>query len=76
MPYSNIDELPESVRSSLPKHAQDIYLAAYNNAQKQYSSSSKRRGKASLEEVAHKVAWSAVKNEYKKDSKTDSWVKK
>ena len=43
---------------------------------KQYENPKKRRGgaKEDVEEVAHKVAWAAVKKEYKK--KGDEWVKK
>jgi cation transport regulator len=60
----------------LPSHAQHIYKKAHKNALKQYKSPSKRReGKhQSREQVAHKVAWSAVKKEYKK--KGDRWVPK
>jgi len=76
MPYKDVNELPESVRNSLPKHAQEIYLAAYNNASEQYADPEKRRGTASLEEVAHKVAWAAVKKEYKKDRKTGEWKRR
>jgi len=36
MPYKTIDELPESVRNILPKHAQEIYIKAYNNVWEQY----------------------------------------
>jgi cation transport regulator len=73
MPYIDVDELPESVKNSLPQHAQEIYLAAYNNASEQYADPKTRRGAASLEEVTHKVAWAAVKKEYKKDRKTGEW---
>jgi cation transport regulator len=61
---------------TLPSHAQKIYTKAHKNALKQYESPSKRReGKhQSKEQVAHKVAWSAVKKEYKK--KGDTWVSK
>src|SRR5687768_10646528 len=61
---------------TLPSHAQKIYSKAHKNALKQYESPSKRReGKhQSKEQVAHKVAWSAVKKEYKK--KGDKWVPK
>lgn len=61
---------------TLPSHAQKIYTKAHKNALKQYSSPSKRRGgkRQSKEQVAHKVAWSAVKKEYKK--KGDKWVPK
>ena len=61
---------------TLPSHGQKIYNKAHKNALKQYSSPSKRRGgkQQSKEQVAHKVAWSAVKKEYKK--KGDKWVPK
>ena len=61
---------------TLPSHAQKIYSKTHKNALKQYESPSKRReGKhQSKEQVAHKVAWSAVKKEYKK--KGDRWVSK
>lgn len=76
MPYQSVGELPESVRNNLPEHAQDIYLAAYNNALAQYEDPKKRRGGATLEEVAHKVAWAAVKKEYRKDKQSGTWEKK
>ena len=46
MTYETIDELPKSVRSNLPKHAQEIYKEAYNNAWKEYSDPEERRGDA------------------------------
>lgn len=60
----------------LPSHAQKIYREAHKNAVKQYSNPSKRReGKQqSKEQIAHRVAWSAVKKEYKK--KGETWVQK
>ena len=76
MPYQSVEELPESVQNNLPKHAQEIYLAAYNNASEQYVNPEKRRDDASLEEVAHRVAWAAVKKEYKKERKTGEWIRK
>jgi len=66
MPYEKLSELPDNVRSSLPRHAQEIYRAAFNNAWDQYKDEKNRRGDSSREEVAHKVAWSAVKQEYEK----------
>ena len=61
---------------TLPAHAQEIYSKAHKNALKQYQIPSKRRGgkRQSKEQIAHKVAWSAVKKEYKK--KGDKWVPK
>jgi cation transport regulator len=48
---------------TLPSHAQHVYRKAHRNALSQYKSPSKRRGgrRQSREQVAHKVAWSAVK---------------
>jgi cation transport regulator len=75
MPYDKLSELPDSVRNVLPKHAQEIYQAAYNNAWDEYADDDKRKKGSSREETAHAVAWSAVKQEYEKgdDSK---WHKK
>jgi cation transport regulator len=58
---------------NLPSHAQKIYREAHKNAVKQYSNPSKRRGgkQQSKEQIAHKVAWSAVKKEYRK--KGEKW---
>lgn len=64
MPYRSIKTLPKSVRDNLPKKAQEIYMKVFNNADEKYKD----------EVIAHKVAWSAVKKEYKK--KEGKWVKK
>ncbi len=66
MPYRSNQELPESVKNVLPGHAQDIYREAFDNAWAEYADPSKRRRNESLEEVAHKVAWAAVKKRYEK----------
>ena len=66
MPYSSINELTDSVQGVLPKHAQDIYKEAFNSAYDEYKSPRDRRGDEDREEVAHKVAWSAVKKKYAK----------
>jgi len=60
----------------LPEHAQEIYKKAHDNALKQYQKPEKRRGskRESAEQVAHKVAWAAVKNKYEKEG--DRWVEK
>jgi cation transport regulator len=66
MPYESITDLPEAVRAHLPKHAQEIYLGAFNNAWEHYGPPSHRRDGSSREETAHRVAWSAVKANYEK----------
>jgi cation transport regulator len=74
MPYKRVNDLPEAVREHLPKHAQEIYLAAYNNAWEEYRDPQERRADASREETAHRVAWAAVKQKYEKQG--DRWVAK
>lgn len=69
MPYKDIEDLPDSVKSHLPLHAAEIYLSAFNNAWKQYSD------KANREQTAHRVAWAAVKKQYEKDP-SGRWVRK
>lgn len=65
MPYDSLKDLPKGVKDNLPKHGQEIYKEAFNSASEQYDK----------EETAHKVAWNAVKNKYKKNDK-DEWVEK
>lgn len=66
MPYNKVSDLPEDVRSVLPKHAQRIFKEAFNGAYDEYEDPKKRRTDDSREEVAFKVAWSAVKKGYEK----------
>lgn len=56
MPYQELTDLPDSVRQHLPKHAQEIFRAAFNNALEEYGE----------EERAFQVAWAAVKRNYEK----------
>jgi cation transport regulator len=74
MPYDKTSELPDSVKDNLPKHAQEIYMSAYNSAWDQYDEPEERRGDDTREETAHKVAWAAVKKKYEKQG--DKWVAK
>ena len=58
--YKTKDDLPKGVKDNLPKHAQDIYKEAYNAALDEHGS------EANSEQIAHKIAWSAVKKSYEK----------
>jgi cation transport regulator len=53
---------------SLPEHAQHIFKKVLANAVKHYQDPAKRLGgkSQSAEEVAHKAAWAAVNQKYKK----------
>jgi cation transport regulator len=62
MPYVSNDDLPPSIRLHLPPHAQDIFRAAFNSAWDCYRFEESGR----LEEIAHRVAWAAVKRHYQK----------
>ena len=63
MPYAMNEDLPISVRRHLPPHAQDIYRGAFNHAFSAYPAE---------EELAHRIAWAAVKRSYVKVGA--SWV--
>ncbi len=69
MPYESIEDLPDPVREHLPPHAQEIYRGAFNNAWERYAD----RG-AEREETAHRIAWAAVKRQYRKMG--GEWVDK
>ena len=73
MPYIDISELPPGIRKLLPRHAQEIFVAAYNNAWEEYQNPTKRRGNTGIEEVARRVAWAAVKKEFTKDPESGKW---
>jgi cation transport regulator len=66
MPYETNADLPPTLRAHLPPHAQDIYRAAFNHAWESYAA------RAGREEIAHRIAWSAVKRSYRKVG--DTWV--
>ncbi|TDK25945.1 putative cation transport regulator ChaB [Luteimonas aestuarii] len=71
MPYDRLSDLPDNVRDHVPKHAQEIYKEAFNSAWDQYKDPDDRRGDASREETAHRVAWAAVKDKYAKGDDGD-----
>jgi cation transport regulator len=76
MPYKTLDDLPESVKNVLPHHAMEIFKEAFNSAYDQYDKPEERRGDDTRDEVAMKVAWSAVKKKYEKNEDTGKWVAK
>ncbi|MBL6936994.1 MAG: ChaB family protein [Alphaproteobacteria bacterium] len=65
MPYRTNDDLPPAVQR-LPEHAQDIFREAFNHAWERYG---QRRDP---EQVAFRVAWAAIKKQYRKEG--DSWL--
>ena len=76
MPYDSVSDLPASVKDHLPRHAQEIYMKAFNSAWNEYRDADKRVDDSSHEETAHRVAWAAVKKVYEKDESTGQWKPK
>jgi cation transport regulator len=68
MPYQSNTDLPVGIRRRLPPHAQDIYRAAFNHAYSAHAADPRQ------EEVAHRIAWAAVKRGYVKDG--DRWIER
>ena len=66
MPYFTNSDLPAPVRGHLPEHAQDIYREAFNHAWQEYAEDPRQ------EQIAHRVAWAAVKKAYVKIG--DQWM--
>jgi cation transport regulator len=69
MPYRMNNDLPPGVRGHLPEHAQNIFREAFNHAWQNYAQEGERR-----EEIAHRVAWAAVKKNYCKVG--SDWIAK
>ena len=65
MAYSQLNELPSEITEKLPEGAQQIFMAAFNSAQKDGLS----------EEGAAKVAWNSVKQGYEQTN-DGSWQHK
>jgi cation transport regulator len=74
MPYSRNSDLPDSVKHVLPSHGLSIFREAFNHAWEEYKSPSHRRIQETHEEVCFKVAWAAVKKNYKKQG--EKWVER
>ncbi|HUZ74590.1 MAG TPA: ChaB family protein [Stellaceae bacterium] len=68
MPYASNDDLPPAMRRRLPPHAQDIFRSAFNHAWASYGAREPWR----REEIAHRVAWAAVKRRYRRSGNV--WV--
>ena len=68
MPYASIEDLPARIRAHLPAHAQAIFREAFNHAWATYGA----REPSRREEIAHRVAWAAVKRRYRKSD--GEWV--
>ena len=66
MPYRANSDLPRAIRDHLPPSAQTIFRNAFNVAWNAYADNPRR------EEIAHRVAWAAVKRRYRQFN--GAWV--
>ncbi|WP_201526038.1 MULTISPECIES: ChaB family protein [Psychrobacter] len=65
MPYDKLSDLPSAVKDNLPKHAQEIFQAAFNSASNEHGDESRWFA----------TAWAAVEEVYQKND-DGNWVKK
>lgn len=72
MPYPSNAELPDSVKSSLPDGAQDIYRSAFNRAWQSYDAPDEHSLRRN--ETARRIAWAAVRRCYEMIG--ESWQRK
>jgi cation transport regulator len=63
MTYQQLEDLPQEVTDKLPKHGQQLFMAAYNAV----------LDNGMNERNATKVAWDSVKNSYQED-KDGNWI--
>lgn len=75
MPYTSTEELPKGVKNVLPKHAQEVYKEAFDNAYQEYADPADRRENVNREETAHRVAWASVKKAGYEKGEDDTWHK-
>jgi cation transport regulator len=66
MSYQSKEELPETLRKTMPEEAQTVYVNAYNEALK--GDLPTAGGQLSNESAAHAVAWQAVELEFEKSA--------
>ena len=71
MRYNSTEDLPETIQSTLPIEAQQLYLETYNQALQQ--DEIQPQGELSNDSMAHQIAWQEVEREFVKDAGTGQW---
>jgi cation transport regulator len=72
--YEKIEDLPEPLKNALPKEAQEIYLAAYQENWQDYEI--QEGGEMGREGVAHRDAMQTVMQEYRLDQESGKWYRR
>jgi cation transport regulator len=75
MRYGVLEGLAESQDDGLARRAREIYEELYNSAWAQYEDSGTRLDNSSREETAHRFAWTALGELYRKNSSTGEWCR-
>ena len=73
MSYNHIEELPAALKNNLPKDAMEVYVAAYNQACSHSAQARDQRSGVSVEDMAHRKVWGAVRDKYRKQGQ--EWVR-
>jgi cation transport regulator len=74
MEYKKLEDLPDTLRESLPKEAQNIYIKAFKKAWDEYEE--KQGGDMDRESVAHRQGMKKVRDEFVFHEDTGEWYRK
>lgn len=71
MEYNKIEDLPDTLRASLPKEAQNIYIKVFKKAWDEYEE--EQGGDMDRESVAHRQDMKKVRDEFVFHEDTGEW---
>lgn len=74
MEYKKLEDLPDTLRESLPKEAQNIYIKAFKKAWDEYEE--KQGGDMDRESVAHRQGMKKVRDEFVYHEDTGEWYRR
>jgi cation transport regulator len=69
--YESIEDIPDSLRSTLPREAQEVYLQAYQESWDTYEEH--QGGELGRAAVAHRDGWNVMSKQYAKHPASGKW---
>jgi cation transport regulator len=69
--YESIEDIPDSLRSTLPREAQEVYLRAYQESWDTYEEH--QGGELGRAAVAHRDGWNVMSKQYAKHPSSGKW---
>ena len=69
--YESIEDIPDSLRSTLPKEALEVYLQAYQESWDTYEEH--QGGELDRPAVAHRDGWNVMSKQYAKHPGSGKW---